>query len=137
MFTTQSVRLLVAVVVGLVGILSILPPHINAQPAAHVDFDYGESKFLVTPLEEDFCGAVPNPSSMTLFSVSDWNKYVNHDCDQNKFAGYVLLSVLGSFVFVILALVFGFCIFPCACCLRHRFGIFGGTIYYKSMLEKI
>src|SRR5690349_18173900 len=78
MTVERSVRLLVTVVVSVVVLLSILPPIAKAQPAAHVDFDYGERKFLVTPLDEDFCGSVPNPSSMQLFSVSDWNKLVNY-----------------------------------------------------------
>jgi len=110
-----------------VGLLMLLCSHSAlAQPAAHVDFDYGSAKFLVTTLDDDFCGAVPNPSSMTLLSVSDWNKLINHDCDQQQFGGYVLLSVVGSFIFVVLALFFFVLVFPCACLLRYRLGFFGG-----------
>jgi len=91
-----------------------------------VSFSYGDMKFMVTPLDDQFCATVPNPSSMTMLSVSDWKNIFNQDCSENTFAGYVLLSVLASFVLVVAAVLFGVIIFPCACFLRYKFGLFGG-----------
>jgi len=94
-------------------------------------FHYDSTGYLHTPLTYDFCAPVPNVPAMKIIQPKD---FVNGSgqvvdsppCDAHKFGGAVLLSVLGSFIFVLFIFIACVCVCPCVCFTRYRLGFFGG-----------
>eukprot|EP01089_Gocevia_fonbrunei_P012606 TRINITY_DN3026_c0_g2_i1.p1 TRINITY_DN3026_c0_g2~~TRINITY_DN3026_c0_g2_i1.p1 ORF type:complete len:578 (+),score=47.97 TRINITY_DN3026_c0_g2_i1:38-1735(+) len=103
---------------------------VQAQPyePPQLTFPYDDIGFIRTPIDYEFCAGVPNPPSMTIIQVDD---YVpdshNQTCTQSSFIQHTVVSILGSLIFVFLAIITGCCCCPCIWLLRHKRGYFGGT----------